>query len=116
MTRGCRSKVPRRSASSASIAARWARWPIAKSRCRRHCWPANWPWLTSLELYLPQTWVADDRRAHARIPRQVPFRDKWRIALAHVRTVLAAGFTLDAVVADAPYGETAQFRAGLERL
>src|SRR5207247_6096414 len=43
-------------------------------------------------------------------------REKWRIALAHVRTVLTAGFTLEAVVADAPYGETAQFRAGLERL
>jgi len=73
-------------------------------------------WLTSLELYLPQTWMDDKRRVQARIPRQLPFREKWRIALAHVRTVLAAGFTLEAVVADAPYGETAQFRAGLERL
>jgi len=74
-------------------------------------------WLTSLELYLPQLWTDDEhRRAQARIPRQLPFREKWRIALAQVRTVLAAGFTLEAVVADAPYGETAQFRAGLERL
>jgi SRSO17 transposase len=73
-------------------------------------------WLTSLELYLPQTWMDDERRTEARIPQPLPFREKWRIALAHVRTVLAAGFTLEAVVADAPYGETAQFRAGLERL
>ena len=74
-------------------------------------------WLTSLELYLPQLWTDDeDRRTQARIPRQLPFREKWRIALAQVRTVLAAGFTLEAVVADAPYGETARFRAGLERL
>ena len=74
-------------------------------------------WLTSLELYLPQTWMEDDdRRARARIPRPLAFREKWRIAVAHVRTVLAAGFTLEAVVADAAYGEIAQFRAALERL
>ena len=73
-------------------------------------------WLTSLELYLPETWMDEAHRAAARIPRALPFREKWRIALAHVRTVLAAGFRLDAVVADAPYGETAKFRAGLERL
>ena len=74
-------------------------------------------WLTSMELYLPQTWMEDDdRRARAQIPRQLAFREKWRIAVAHLRTVLAAGFTLEAVVADAAYGEIAQFRAALERL
>ena len=74
-------------------------------------------WLTSLELYLPQTWTDDEeRRVGARIPPQVQFREKWRIAVAHVRTVLAAGFTLDAVVADAAYGDIAAFRAALERL
>lgn len=74
-------------------------------------------WLTSMELYLPQTWMEDeDRRGRARIPRPLPFREKWRIAIAHVRTVLAAGFTLEAVVADAAYGEIAAFRAALERL
>jgi SRSO17 transposase len=61
-------------------------------------------------------WMDDDHRAQARIPRPLPFREKWRIAVAHVRTVLAAGFALEAVVADAAYGETAQFRAALERL
>ena len=60
--------------------------------------------------------MADDRRAQARIPPAVPFREKWRIALSHVRRLRAAGFTFEAVVADAPYGETHQFRAGLERL
>ena len=35
-----------------------------------------------------QSWTEDDeRRARARIPR-VAFREKWRIAVAHVRTVL----------------------------
>lgn len=74
-------------------------------------------WLTSMELYLPQTWAEDDdQRARAQIPRGIAFREKWRIAVAHVRTVLAAGFTLEAVVADAAYGGIAQFRAALERL
>jgi len=74
-------------------------------------------WLTSLELYLPESWSQDDeRRDRARIPASVLFREKWRIAVAHVRTVLAAGFTLEAVVADAGYGNTAGFRAALERL
>lgn len=73
-------------------------------------------WLTSLELYLPQIWLDADHRAQARIPRQRAFREKWRIAVAHVRTVLQAGFTLEAVVADAAYGEIATFRAALERL
>jgi SRSO17 transposase len=73
-------------------------------------------WLLSLELYLPQTWIDAEHRAAARIPPQLPFREKWRMAVAHVRTVLAAGFTLEAVVADAAYGEIARFRAALERL
>lgn len=74
-------------------------------------------WVTSMELYLPQTWAEDDeRRARAQIPRALPFREKWRMAVAHVRTVLHAGFTLEAVVADAGYGNIAQFRAALERL
>src|SRR5258708_6303707 len=74
-------------------------------------------WLTSLELYLPETWaVDDDQRARAPIPRGIAFREKWRIAVAHVRTVLHAGFTLEAVVADAAYGISAKFRAALERL
>lgn len=73
-------------------------------------------WLTSLELYLPERWLDEPPRTAARIPRPLVFREKWRIAVAHVRTVLAAGFVLEAVVADAAYGQIAQFRAALERL
>jgi SRSO17 transposase len=62
--------------------------------------------------------VTDDaaRCAAAGIPPTVRFREKWRIALAQVRTVLQAGFTITAVVVDADYGANATFRAGLERL
>ena len=73
-------------------------------------------WLTSLELYVPERWLDDAPRTAARIPRTLLFREKWRIALAHVRTVLAAGFTVEAVVADTAYGEIAAFRAALKRL
>lgn len=74
-------------------------------------------WPLSFELYLPREWVADPpRRARARIPAGMRFREKWRIALTHIRRVLKAGFQLTAVVADADYGSTAAFRRGLEHL
>jgi SRSO17 transposase len=74
-------------------------------------------WPLTFELYLPKVWAADPLRcAAAGIPEPVRFREKWRIALAHVRTVLKAGFDLAGVLVDADYGANAAFRAGLERL
>jgi SRSO17 transposase len=74
-------------------------------------------WLTSLELFVPRVWIDDpDRCARVGIPTGTTFREKWRIALAHVRQVVAAGITIEAVVADSAYGEVAKFRAGLEHL
>ncbi len=74
-------------------------------------------WPLTFELYLPQEWMTDPaRRTAAGIPDRLVFREKWRIALAHVRTVLKAGFRLDGVVVDADYGSTAAFRRGLDRL
>ena len=77
---------------------------------------AQLTWPLSFELYLPHDWFTDPtRRAHARIPEGVRFREKWRIALAHIRQVLKAGFQLTAVVADADYGSKRRF-GGVERL
>ena len=74
-------------------------------------------WPLTFEWYLPQDWAADAaRRAKAGIPETVRFREKWRIALAHIRRVLKADFALSAVVADADDGSNAPFRRGLERL
>jgi SRSO17 transposase len=74
-------------------------------------------WPLTCELYLPQEWLIDPARcAQAGIPERTRFREKWRIALAHVRAVRKAGFELTAVVADADYGRVAAFRRGLERL
>lgn len=74
-------------------------------------------WPLTFELYLPKSWTEDPaRRAAGGLPDVLRFREKWRIALAHVRTVLKAGFTLTGVVVDADYGSNAAFRDGLERL
>jgi SRSO17 transposase len=74
-------------------------------------------WPLAFDLYLPASWTDDaERCAAAGIPPTVRFREKWRIALAHIRVILKAGFTLTAVVVDADYGSNAAFRAGLERL
>ena len=74
-------------------------------------------WPLSCELYVPREWIDDAaRRTKVGLPARVYFREKWRIALAHVRAVRAAGFSVTAVVADADYGTTTAFRRGLERL
>jgi SRSO17 transposase len=73
-------------------------------------------WPLSCELYLPKEWVEDrTRRSEGGLPATARLREKWRIALSHVRQVLRAGFRVQAVVADADYGSTAGFRHGLER-
>jgi len=78
---------------------------------------AGLTWPLSFELYLPREWVEEpQRRAAGRLPDSVRFREKWRMALGHVRQVLKAGFQVTAVVADADYGCTAAFRRGLEQL
>jgi SRSO17 transposase len=74
-------------------------------------------WPLAFDLYVPTSWTDDPVRcAAAGIPPTVRFREKWRIALAQIRTVLQAGFTITGVVVDADYGANAAFRAGLERL
>jgi SRSO17 transposase len=74
-------------------------------------------WPLTFELYLPKGWLTDDtRRRKARIPARVRFREKWRIALTHIRRIRTAGVQLTAVVADADYGSVAAFRRGLEQM
>ena len=74
-------------------------------------------WPTTLELYVPQEWAQDaDRRERAGIPRTVRFREKWRIALTHIRQVRAAGIQIDAVLADAAYGNVHAFRTAVDRM
>jgi SRSO17 transposase len=74
-------------------------------------------WPLTFELYVPKDWAGDSpRRAQAGIPEAVRFREKWRMALAHIRRILREGFQLTGVLADADYGSNAPFRQGVERL
>jgi len=74
-------------------------------------------WPLTFELYVPVAWTTDGpRRTAAGLPATLRFREKWRMALAQVRTVLKAGFTVTGVVVDTDYGARAAFRDGLERL
>jgi SRSO17 transposase len=67
-----------------------------------------------LRLFLPEDWGADaERRAAAGVPEAVAYRPKWRIALDEIDRVLASGARFGCVLADAEYGRTAEFRAGL---
>ena len=46
-------------------------------------------WPLTFELYLPHEWAADAaQRSRAQIPQGVRFREKWRIALSHIRRAL----------------------------
>lgn len=73
-------------------------------------------WPLTFELYLPKEWLTDEARQKARMPDTLRFREKWRIALSHIRRVRKAGFQVTAVVADADYGSVAAFRRGLEQV
>jgi SRSO17 transposase len=81
--------------------------------------PLNW------RLFLPESW--DDaaagtpeaaaaiaaRRARAVIPEEVRHHPKWRLALAMLDELAGWGLRPPAVVADAGYGNNADFRAGI---
>lgn len=70
---------------------------------------------TGMRLYLPEIWCADEeRRRKTGIPADVQFEPKWGIALKLVDEALASGMETEAVVADAGYGNIAEFRDGLE--
>jgi SRSO17 transposase len=69
------------------------------------------------QLYLPQAWASDaDRRKSAKVPEDIVFQTKPRIALALLQDAQAAGLSLGTVLTDAGYGNDSQFRAGVTEL
>jgi SRSO17 transposase len=69
-----------------------------------------------LRLYLPQAWTSDPARCkRARVPEAIGYQPKWRIALAEIDRVRAAGVRFGCVLADAGYGMCADFRQGLSQ-
>ncbi|SMP82013.1 DDE superfamily endonuclease [Noviherbaspirillum suwonense] len=68
----------------------------------------------ALRPYLPKDWAQDKaRRAQAKVPESISFGTKGDIALAQIDIALANNVRFGTVLADAGYGSSAEFRAGL---
>src|SRR3954452_17122940 len=81
--------------------------------------PLDW------RLFVPERWddacaagpqaaaAVRERRTRARIPAEVRHRPKWRLALDMLDELTGEGLAPPVVVADAGYGDIAEFRDGL---
>ena len=70
-----------------------------------------------MQLYLPESWTSDRLRcAKAKIPNDITFRPKWQIALNMMESAVNRGLPKGVALADAAYGNVADFRAGLRWL
>ena len=68
-------------------------------------------------LYLPETWANDEpRRQKAKVPKDVVFKTKPRIALDQLKAAHAAAIPLGTVLADTAYGNDSHFREGVTAL
>jgi len=77
--------------------------------------PLHWP--VAARLYLPESWANDaERRRKAHVPEDLSFRKKPQIALDLVKRARDWGVGFRYVVADAGYGDSTGFVAGLEEL
>jgi len=69
------------------------------------------------QLYLPREWAEDSaRRKKAEVPRELGFSTKTTIALQQLHAARAAKVPAGVVLADAGYGNDADFRAGISTL
>ena len=70
--------------------------------------------LFDAELFLPESWDRDrDRCQKARIPDDVRYRPKWRIALEQLDRARANGIALDWLTFDEGYGDKPGYLEGL---
>lgn len=70
-----------------------------------------------MELYLPESWANDRKRCRAaKIPDDVVYRPKWKIAIDMIESAIAADLPQGVVLADADYGNKTQFRDRLDEL
>jgi SRSO17 transposase len=68
-------------------------------------------------LYLPEVWTNDrERREKAKIPREIGFQTKPKIALDQIRHAIGQGVPQGVILADAGYGVDTQFRTSLTEL
>jgi SRSO17 transposase len=69
-----------------------------------------------MRMFLPEAWATDTaRRNSVGVPSEVEPAKKWQIALALVDEALAAGVRHHVVLADAGYGDSTEFRDGLNQ-
>jgi SRSO17 transposase len=72
--------------------------------------PIDW------RLFLPEEWDTDaERRRKAHVPQAERHRPKWQLALDMLDELADWGLAPPVLLADAAYGEVAQFRLGLEQ-
>jgi SRSO17 transposase len=75
---------------------------------------AEVPVCVGLRLFLPRAWAEDvSRRTRAGVPEAIVSRPKWQLALDELDRIRAAGARFGCVLADAEYGQAADFRHGL---
>jgi SRSO17 transposase len=68
----------------------------------------------ALRLYLPEAWASDgERRRKCGVPEDLAFKKKGVIALEELGLLIEAGVRFGVVLADAGYGVSSAFRAGL---
>jgi SRSO17 transposase len=69
------------------------------------------------ELFLPEDWHNDRARCRAaKIPDEVVYRPKWKIALEQLERAVANGVPFRFLTADEGYGGCGDFREGVARL
>jgi SRSO17 transposase len=70
-----------------------------------------------MDLYMPAEWIEDDIRRHkARVPVELVFRPKWKIALDLIERAVAADYPKGLVLADSAYGDVGAFRRRIREL
>jgi SRSO17 transposase len=68
-------------------------------------------------LYLPQSWTEDrERCARAGVPAEIQFATRTQLAIELIKEAVGNGVARAPVLADAMYGDSADFRAELRRL
>jgi SRSO17 transposase len=68
------------------------------------------------ELYLPESWLSDARRAQAGIPDDVQFKTKLQLALDMLRRARRSRIPRGVVLADSAFGSSSDFRAKVRKL
>jgi len=71
-------------------------------------------WPLGMQLYLPEDWAGDKaKRSETGVPKEVVFKTKPQIALELIDKVCAYKVEHRAIVADAGFGDSGDFRKGL---